>query len=265
MKKLNILDIRIDGGTQVRESLNQDKVNEYASLMKDGIVFPPITVFHDGKDNWLAAGFHRYFAYQQNNNVALDCDVRMGEIDDAILFALASNQHGIPHTPEDNQKAIGIMVSHPVWGLWSNRQIAKHIGVSEKTIRNFRTKEDIPQKEEVLYSRKGTDHVQKKGKKVDEKKPAAENHVENDVLDGLATTINQLDEENKKLKDVIAANKWDATEIEQEDILETVKSLREQIRVLEIDNKSLRESRDMYQQRNVELQKVVKGLQKNMK
>ena len=85
------------------------------------------------------------------------------------------------------------------------------------------------------------------------------------MLDGLATTINQLDEENKKLKDVIAANKWDATEIEQEDILETVKSLREQIRVLEIDNKSLRESRDMYQQRNVELQKVVKGLQKNMK
>ena len=35
MKRLNISVIRIDGGTQVRKQLNQDKVQEYADLMRD--------------------------------------------------------------------------------------------------------------------------------------------------------------------------------------------------------------------------------------
>jgi len=39
-------------------------------------------------------------------------------------------------------------------------------------------------------------------------------------------------------------------------------NLREQIRVLEIDNKALRDSRDMYQQRNAELIRQVKSLSK---
>jgi len=41
-----------------------------------------------------------------------------------------------------------------------------------------------------------------------------------------------------------------------------VVNLREQIRVLEIDNKALRDSRDMYQQRNAELIRQVKSLSK---
>jgi hypothetical protein len=64
---------------------------------------------------------------------------------------------------------------------------------------------------------------------------------------------------------VIASQRWDATEIEVLDIHETVKQLREQIRILEIDNKALRDSRDMFQARNAELIKTVNSLKKKLK
>jgi septal ring factor EnvC (AmiA/AmiB activator) len=41
--------------------------------------------------------------------------------------------------------------------------------------------------------------------------------------------------------------------------------LREQIRVLEADNKAIRQSRDMFQNRNSELMKTVKALQAKLK
>ena len=46
---------------------------------------------------------------------------------------------------------------------------------------------------------------------------------------------------------------------------DTVKELREQIRLLEIDNKSLREGRDTYQNRVNELIRANKSLQNRLK
>jgi hypothetical protein len=67
------------------------------------------------------------------------------------------------------------------------------------------------------------------------------------------------------MRDKIAVGQWNASEIEKIDIEETVANLREQIRILEIDNKALRDSRDMFQSRNAELMKTVKTLQKAKK
>ena len=78
----------------------------------------------------------------------------------------------------------------------------------------------------------------------------------------LSDVITQLDEENKALRDIIAAQRWDASEFEIDDIQETVSDLRDQIKVLEVDNKALRDSRDMFQHRNVELLRTVKAMQK---
>jgi chromosome segregation ATPase len=81
----------------------------------------------------------------------------------------------------------------------------------------------------------------------------------------LANTVNELAEENQKLKDAIAIGAWDATDIEKEDAEETITVLREQIRVMEIEVKTLRESRDMFQSRNAELMQTVKSLQAKLK
>ena len=63
----------------------------------------------------------------------------------------------------------------------------------------------------------------------------------------------------------MALGQYDATDIEKEDIEQTVKDLREQIRIKDIEIASLRESRDTYQNRAAELMKQVKALQAKLK
>jgi hypothetical protein len=74
-----------------------------------------------------------------------------------------------------------------------------------------------------------------------------------------------LSDENSKLKDAIALGQWDASDIEKIDAEDTIKDLREQVKIFEIDNKALRESRDMFQNRNAELMKTVSSLQRKLK
>jgi chromosome segregation ATPase len=87
----------------------------------------------------------------------------------------------------------------------------------------------------------------------------------NEKIDELSDTINVLADENTLLRDKIAIGQWDATEIEKIDAEQTIKDLREQIRILEADNKAMRQSRDMFQNRNSELMKTVKSLQNKLK
>ena len=56
---LKLNQIRIDGGTQSRVDIDEQVVAEYADLYHQGIQLPPVTVFYDGTDYWLADGFHR--------------------------------------------------------------------------------------------------------------------------------------------------------------------------------------------------------------
>jgi len=267
MKRLNISVIRIDGGTQVRKQLNQDKVQEYADLMRDKVEFPPITVFFDGSDYWLSSGFHRYFATKQIGNVSVDCDIHEGTVRDAKLFAYGANKHGLPHSPEENRQIVIELIKDAEWGKWSNAQIGKHIGVSGMTIGRIRKGLEEPPKEEVTYVNKhgkeSTMKLSKKEPKVEVKEEPVEpkNPVEEKIQE-LADTVQTLDDENAKLKDIIATKRWDASDIEVEDIHDTVKELREQIRIKDIEIASLRDSRDMFQKRNAELIRQVKSLSK---
>jgi len=56
-KQLDLSKIRTDGGTQPRTRLYEDVVSEYREAVEDGAEFPPVTVFHDGADYWLADGY----------------------------------------------------------------------------------------------------------------------------------------------------------------------------------------------------------------
>jgi hypothetical protein len=51
--------IRGDGATQPRARIDPALVGEYAADMRRGDEFPPVVVFFDGTDHWLADGFHR--------------------------------------------------------------------------------------------------------------------------------------------------------------------------------------------------------------
>ena len=81
----------------------------------------------------------------------------------------------------------------------------------------------------------------------------------------LTDALTAVSQENALLKDKIAVGQWDASEIEKIDAEELITDLREKIRLLEIDNRALRESRDTFQNQNSELMRRVKQLQNDLK
>lgn len=275
MKKIKLSEIRIDGGTQAREALNQDVVKEYAEHMREGAEFPAITVFFDGSAYWLADGFHRYFAAKSNAYSDILADVKTGTLDEATLFAFGANgKRGLSMSAGDFRKIIYAMLRHPVWSKWTNAEIARHVGVSAMTVGRVKATMETPE-EPAKKKYKDKDGVERQmdtsnlGKKTKTTKPdvtTADPIVEmQDQVSELVDTVNQLSDENTVLRDTIAIGQWDASGIEKMDAEERMAQYRERIRILEIDNKALRDSRDMYQSQNSELMRTVKSLQKKLK
>ena len=81
----------------------------------------------------------------------------------------------------------------------------------------------------------------------------------------LTDTIVDMDIEITRLSDIIASKNWEATEFEKDYILHLVKELRSKIYILEIDNEALRNSRDMFMNRNAELINTVNSLKRKLK
>jgi hypothetical protein len=276
MKKINILNIRIDGGTQPRQEINYDVVKDYAELMRDGVTFPPVTVYFDGAEYWLADGFHRYHATKANATATIEAEVVTGSVDDAEEYSFTANGgRGNDLTKEDKKAIIRRMLLKERYAGWSQERIAKHVHVSAMFVSRVKASMEI--KDEPKTKKFIKDGVEKEmnvsniGKKAKDQptkptKPEVEPYDENeDKIRELSEVITQLDEEVTLLKDKIAIGQWDASEIEKIDVEETLADLRERIRLLEIDNKALRESRDMFQNRNAELMKTVTYLQRKLK
>jgi transposase len=282
VKTLNLLNIRIDGGTQARLQLNQEVVAEYAEKMRDGEVFPPVTVYFDGSEYWLADGFHRYFATKDNAKASIDADVENGTQQEAKKYSWKANsRRGLRLNHDDFRNIILAMLGDEETKTWSNRQIAEWVGVSHSTVNRIKSSLEQSSSEttEKKYINKhGKESVMKTEKigKTVQKIPAPDMTSAlmvkqevvlelNEKIDELSQTINMLADENTLMRDKIAIGQWDASEIEKIDAEETIKDLREQLRVLDLDNKALRQSRDMFQSRNSELMKTVKSLQSKLK
>jgi hypothetical protein len=131
MKSISISNIRIDGGTQNRVQLNEETVAEYSDAITDGAKFPPVTVFFDGSDYWLADGFHRYHAHRKIGALDIDADLREGTKRDAILHSVGVNaSHGLRRTNADKRKAVETLLNDEEWSKWSEREIARACQVS---------------------------------------------------------------------------------------------------------------------------------------
>lgn len=282
--KLELAAIRLDGGTQARVGLDQDVVMEYSENLKEGDKFPPMVVFFDGSDHWLADGFHRYFARKANGELEADFDVKEGTQRDAQLYACGANgKRGLKLNSSDIRRIITLMLQDKEWGKWSDSQIAKHIGVSSMTVGRVRHALEEAGKMEQKTTKKYVDKHGNTGEmntgKLKNKaaKGAAESAVQStdentakgsdfdDKITELTDTITQLHEENTLLKDKIAIGQWDASEIEKIDAEEVIADLRKQVKILEMEVKSLRDSRDMFQNRNSELMQTLKVYKNKLK
>lgn len=141
--------IAFDAGTQVRAALDQQVVTDYAEAMTAGAQFPPIVLFHDGNQHYLADGFHRFMAAQRNQWREIDADVRAGTKEDALWFALGANKtNGARMTPADIKHAVELTLQS--WPDMSGQRIAAQIGCSASYVSRIKsvvsTRADLPER-----------------------------------------------------------------------------------------------------------------------
>ncbi len=86
-ESLPITLIRRDGGTQPRVAINQTTVEEYADDMREGASFPPVLLFNDGTQHWLADGIDRVLAAESIGLKEIAAEVRQGTQRDAVLYS----------------------------------------------------------------------------------------------------------------------------------------------------------------------------------
>lgn len=138
-KTLKLDQIRLDGGTQIRVEINDDAVAEYAEARKDGAVLPPVVVFFDGSDYWLADGFHRFHSAKRNKAKSMRAEVRPGDRREAILCAVGSNtDHGLRRTNADKRNAVETLLKDEDWAKKSDRWISDAAYVSHTFVATVR-------------------------------------------------------------------------------------------------------------------------------
>lgn len=252
--KLKLDQIIIDQGTQIRVAIDQKTVTEYAEAIMHKEVLPSLVVFSDGIKYYLADGFHRYFAYKNTVTPEVEVDIHKGTLRNAIEYALGANsKHGLKRTNEDKKNAVIIALNDFEWSMLGLREIAKLCGVSHTYVSTI--KEKIDAEKEPKKEKPKADPVVDTPKKTKSEPKKAEIEVEDDELTAILAHQKDLEEENTKLNDRLAVGVMAGTEEEKNKASETIADLREQIRHLEIENMTLKTSRDQYMRENAEMKK----------
>lgn len=272
-KELQLKQIRLDGGTQVRASIKEDAVMHYAMAMEEGAVFPAMRVFFDGTDYWLADGFHRYHAALRIGIATFPCDIETGTPRDALFFgSSANNLHGQPMDNADKRKVTMIFVEDFEWGEWSNAEIARKIGVSAPFVAKMRG-ESAPAVRKYItpkgnVAEKRTPEQKEKPAKpkpakeaplVEPAQPAAP------VVDHRQEMVDELIAQNETLTDRLALKAMDATAEEKKAAEDLIKQLREEIRILKLEMNAVKSSRDKFQLENAQLKRQIAMQQRQLK
>ena len=256
MKALNLSAIIIDKGTQSRAAISEDTVSDYAEAMQAGDQFPAITVFFDGVDYYLADGFHRLHAAKRLHKASIQADVRTGTLRDAILYSLGANRdHGLRRSNADKRKCVQTLLEDFEWGELSVNEMARICGVSPQLVTAVKLEMEGGAKVSTVKT-----NAPKKPVKLETVVEAPLNLTEEKD-----EAVAELVAENQRLSDRLAVEAMDASEEEKLAASETIAEMREQIRILEIENQSLKISRDTYQRENAELKKTVQSLQRKLK
>lgn len=251
--KLNQL--TIDGGTQSRVKIIQEAVDEYAESLKGGARFPPVLVYYDGIKYYLTDGFHRFFAHQKAGIRDIEVQIVNGTLRDAILRSFSVNaENGRHRSNEDKRNAVQAMLDDFEWQFWNNAEIAKACRVSEHLVAAVRG----GAKPEVVKVTRNGKVFERKAKYV---KPEADEPQHDQTSD----VIKALADENDKLKDRLAVAVYAADESEKKLAEQTIAQLREDVRLLEMELKSTRISRDTLMNENAAMKKQIAALQRQLK
>ena len=263
VKTLSLDALNISGGTQSRLKIDESHVEDIFEKMKDDVEYSPVTAFFDGKEYWLADGFHRYHATRKIGKASIKCKVTNGLLRDAILYSkIANNLHGLPPTLQDKLNNAKELIEDFEWSEWSNREIGRICDVSHVTVAKLRVGK-VPEK--VKFVNKDGEvktRVTKPEKPVKTFDVATPATPATPVDDGKQQeAIDFLVQENEKLTDQLAVQGSADPELAGK----TIAELRDEIKQLTIELNSVKISRDQFQAENAQLKKQVVYLQKQLK
>ena len=260
-----ISDIVIDTSLQTRSGRNQSVVQEYAAAMSTGDEFPPVVLFDDGRQKYLADGFHRMAAALSIGRDRIDATVHQGSKQDALLFSLKANsKHGLQRTNDDKRHSVRLLLDDFEYADKSDREIAELCAVSHTFVSKIRSVDKTTSKQKPNLKEK-KDNLQVK--------PDIEVATlpEEEEYDPTNDYIKEIVDENELLKDRLSIEAMEATDDEKALAAETIASLREENRILKIECQTLKLSRDTYQNKAAEAiercnmkQHVIKKLNKQI-
>lgn len=155
---IRIVDIRRDGATQPRAGLDNQHVEDLIQALTEGATLPAIDVMFDGTFYWVYDGFHRIAAHERLGRTQISANVYQGAQTDAQWESYAVNKsHGLKRSNEDKKRQVKAALRHPKGATLSNSQIAKHVGVDEKTVRFYREQLESASEIPKVTDRKGAD------------------------------------------------------------------------------------------------------------
>lgn len=133
-----IQDINFRASPMVRSSIRDDVVQDYAELYKVRKRLPEIVLFYTkNKEYLIGDGMHRAEAQRLLEKKTVQADVRNGEYDDALKFALLANEkHGLRRSREDKRQCIAEVLKR--WPGMSNSSIAEMCAVDDHTVKAVR-------------------------------------------------------------------------------------------------------------------------------
>lgn len=112
------------------------KVHEYADAMKNGVVFPPLTIGINRKQpdlKVLVDGMTRLLAAESLKLHTLEVTEKEYASADLLLMDMyALNRHGVPISPKDRDNRIRLLAGEPY--KWIQARIAKEFGLDQSSV-----------------------------------------------------------------------------------------------------------------------------------
>jgi hypothetical protein len=258
IERVKLQKIRLDGGTQPRKEIDEPMVQHYTEILLEGKdKFPPIELWFDGKDYWPSDGFHRYFAHKRAGFLDIESNINNGTRRDAFTACLKANsKHGKPRTPEERRYAVQMALEDIEYGETPDSYVAELCDVSLATVSRVRK----------LLGLERTSIVDKNGRRVDVSRsgrpsapppppppPPVPEYTEDDKFQEMAIEHTAMAEENAKLKDMLAVKSLPVSEKARAEVQQTIEELREQVKDLEFQLRTMTQSRNEFQNKNAEM------------
>lgn len=245
---ISINDIYVDSALQTRVRMNEVVTQEYAALMRDGVQFPPVVLFDDGKRKYLVDGFHRLNAAKRAGKQTIEVEVHMGEKYSGFLYSLKANAaHGLQRTNEDKRHGVLKLLEDFEYIDKSDREIAAICAVSHTFVSKVRARNKQPAARNLNLMAKpiGLSYETSGEVATLPVDPVQEYDPRDDVF-------KELVEVNEALSDRLSIQAMEATDEEKALAAETIANLREENRILTLECNSLKHSRNTYMNKSSE-------------